>query len=302
MSKRYFATIPNACAILDTSAAKVCLPIKVECGINPDGIITICGMEHNCSSCCNDAAYKYYMPYRFGDTFYFETQIFDKYNPDPKNPVDGFGTWIEYDIIDTMTGLSVNTAPLISEYYVGWNGFNSYQVIKVYMANGEISECWQLKLKVYDSEDVLIEEYCSQEFRREDDCSNTILIGSDRKGFDCERNYYGLPTASSGTTPFEYNNQLRFYADVTDVAPIRETTTRDGLQKKVRIKYIKEYSLYFVPLYVVKYLTNRIESNGKVKIDGKYYDVEFSDVEKVEDTCMYNIKLNIIYECKEENC
>lgn len=302
MSKKYFATIPDKCAILNTLASKICLPIKVECGITPDGLITFCGQEHNCSSCCPNDAYKYYQPYRFGDVIYFQTQIFDKYNSDPKNPDNGFGTWIQYELIDLQTGLAINTDALITEYYVGWNGSNSYQVIKVTMTDNEINECWKLKLSVYDTENNLIETYCSQEFRREDTCVNTVVIGSDRKGFDCERNYYGLPESSEGTLPFEYKNDLRLYADIQDVAPVRETTTREGLTKKTRIKYIKEYSILFVPIYVIKYLTNRIETNKKIKIDGKYYDVEFSEVEQIPDTCMYNIKLNIIYECKEENC
>lgn len=300
MSKRYFAAMPDVCALLDTKATKICLPIKIDCGIPPDGIVVKCGDEHNCTDCCHNPAMKYFMPFNWDDCFDFILNVFDKYNPDQKNPTDGFGTWIEYNLIDLATGEEVALNP--ESYYVGWNGKKSYQVFRICLLENEVPECWQLKFKVYDDEENLVNELCTQHFKLADPCLTTALISSKRDGFDCEGNYYDLPEASAGDTPFKYNNTLRFYVDIKDTAPVRETVTRGGINRKQRIKYIKEYSFLFVPLYVVKYLTNRIEYDGYIDLDGKSYEAEFTDVEQIEDTCMYNIRINIVYECKEDNC
>lgn len=301
MSFRYFATIPDKCAMLNTYARKVCLPVRIDCGTPPDGLVVDCGLEHNCSECCNNPAYLYYQPFEWGDCIDIQLQVFDKYNANPKQPSDGFGSWIEIVTIDLTTGQEV--ASVYDKAYVGWNGKNSYQVIRICFIQNELPECVQFKFNIYDSEDELVKSLCTQHFRLAESCKTSVLLGSKRTGYDCEDNYYGLPEDSQGDTPFAYNNTLRFYADINDAAPIRETITRGGIARKSLVKYIKEYAIYFVPLYVVKYITDRIDNGGKIEIDGKTYEVaEFSDIEQIPDTCMYNIRINIIYECTETNC
>lgn len=300
MSTIFFAKEIGKAALLDTKATKVCLPIRVNCGMPDSDIVVNCGDEFNCTPCC-DSNDKYYIELKQGDEFIIQTQIKDMFNPDPTNPANGFGSWIDLELIDLATGLSVPLLNAVTDTYVGWNGTNSYQLVKVVAGAGDTPHCFKIKYLVYNNYSEQVQEYCTQHFKfnLSESCENTAVFENKHKGFDCEGNWYNQPINSVGSVPFNYSNKIRLKTDIRAGSPVKETTTRNGLVQKKTIKYIKEYNMFYVPLYVIKYISNKLDQGDKMLIDGKYYDVEVSEVEQVND-CFFNIKILVVNECKEK--
>lgn len=301
MSIVYFAKEIGKAALLDTKATKVCLPVRVNCSFKDDEFVVNCGEEFNCNPCC-DVKDKYYLPVKFGDKIHIQTKFKDFCNPDPRNPLYGYFGCIEVKLIDLATGLESSLLNINPIGYTGWNGVNSYQVLE-FTVGGDIPNCFKLVFQVVtnnsDPENPIITEYCSQHYKIVDDCEPTFIFENRHKGFDCEGNWYGLPLVSAVDLPFLYSNKIRLKAEVRNAAPTRETTSRNGLTVKKTIKYIKEYNIYYIPLYVIKYINNKLDQGDRMIIDGKYFNIEVSEVEQVND-CFYNIKILVINECKEK--
>jgi hypothetical protein len=303
MSTKFFAFQSTYCEMLTTSATKFCIPEKEICFEDPNGLITICGNEYNCSECCDAVNLKYFIPFETTDTLMVQSKIFDFYNADRENPLDGFGTWIEAVIVD----LSDSSEQDISVYeaasgsYVGWNGKNSYQVIS--LDGSLLPDCFKILYRVYNNESPQeeLQELCTQHFKKVD-CQVTKLIQGIRTGFDSDGNYYGLPTASFGDTPFEFNNQMRFEAEIRDAVPDKTTRTVRNRNVIRTTKYLRRVDIYAVPMYIIKYLENVIIPSKYIKIDGDIYTAETGTVDAVEGTCFFNISFNLITIKDETEC
>lgn len=310
MSTTYFLSLPTVCSVLDTQVSKFCLPIKKRCGIDPDGIITICGTQFNCTLCCGEHHEPYYIPYDGSEPIILQTQFFDRLNSDPTSPDEGFGSWITIDIIDSTTGLVVGDHTDFGiEYFVGWNGTNSYQLLKIYPTTVDFPQCWSIKYHVYrniggDTEEYPVEGYCSEEFRLVNDCINGSLytIEGLHDTFDCEGNYYGDSLTSLGTTPFKYENTIQILGYEEQAEPERETTIKNGIVKTEKIKYKKRIIFPMIPLYMVKYIEDRVFNARQVLINGEFVDVEIENTVSVTDLCVYNYSINVITSCKTNNC
>lgn len=302
---RFFAFQSETCSILDTVALKYCIPKKYKCFDDPDGLLTECGKEYNCSECCDGVDMKFYLPFKTSDIIQIQSQIFDFYNADREVPLAGFGEWIEAVIVDLSNG----TEQDISNYlgangaFVGWNGKNSYQIVE--LDGALLPDCWQIKYRVYsnDSPQDEVQELCSQHFKNDAAlCVDSILIQGIRTGFDAAGNYYDLPTASFGDPAYEYNNQIRIQAHIKTEVPEKTTYIRQGRTLTRSIKYRQAVNLYAVPMFVIKYLEDQILGAKNVKIDGKIYQAEAGTAEAIEDSCLFNYTFNLISIKNETEC
>lgn len=299
---RFFAFQSETCASLETQAAYFCIPNKEQCG-NDGGLIVPCGEEYQCSDCCGELNLDWYLPFLDTDTIQIQSRIHDFYNADRENPLAGFGSWIDAVIVD----LNTNTESDISNYvtangaFVGWNGRNSYQIIE--LDGSLLPNCWKLIYRVYNDESPQdeLQELCSQHFKK-GSCNGTLLIQGLRKGFDSEGNYYDLPLASFGDTPYFYNNQIRLEGYIKDAVPEKTTTQRQGRNIVKTIKYVSQVHLLAVPMFVIAYLENQILSAKNIKIDGKVYTAETGTSEAVESTCLFNYTFNLINIVNESEC
>jgi len=291
--------------MLTTYAAEFCIPKKYRCYDDPDGLITECGKEFNCSDCCDGVSTMFYVPFSTTDKIQIQTQIFDFYNTDRENPMAGFGTWIDAVIVDLSDGSESDISNYLGPNgaFVGWNGSKSYQIVE--LDGSLLPECWQIKYRVYDSDSPQeeVQELCSQHFKLDTKfCNETLLIQGIRTGFDSEGNYYGLPDASFGDPPFEYNNQIRISANIKTGLPEKQTRIQRGRTVTRQIKYVQQVQLFAVPMFIIKYLENQILPAKAVKIDGKLYQAETGIAEAVEETCLFNYTFNLITITNETEC
>ncbi len=303
MATKFFAFQSTFCEILETEAIKYCIPKKYRCYEDPNGLITVCGNEYNCSECCDSVNLKYFIPFETTDTIVIQSKIFDFYNADRETPLDGFGTWIECVVVDLSDGseLDVSNYETAQGKFVGWNGKNSYQLIS--LDGSLLPDCFKVVYRVYNDESPQdeLQELCTQHYKKVE-CGNTYLMCGIRTGFDSEGNYYGLPTASFGDTPYEYSNCMRFVANIRDAVPEKTIRTVRGANLARTTKYIRRVDIYAVPMFVVKYLENQIISAKNITIDGVLYQAETGTVEAVPESCFFNISFNLISIKNETEC
>lgn len=296
---KYFLYTPSNCILFSSEISKTCLPTIIDCDFK-DTFVVECGTEFNCSQCC-DVVIPFFLPVVEGDEIIIQTQIFDQYNDNRKIPVSGFGTWIKvYTVEEDGTETEINPANYAA--YVGWNGTNSYQVININYSTDYMPLCFQIKFKVYLAGDVFDYELCSQHYKIETcaDVSSCVFEGK-QTGTDCEGNYYDLPEASDGL-PFEYSNKIRIPCYEQEAAPVITETVKSNRIVNKEIKYRTEIKLQGIPLYLVKYLENRVFLRDNVYKDGKIIQYESGILEQIEGTCLYNYSKYIITSCEVKNC
>ena len=305
----YFLQIPETCYIFNTEVTKFCLPPKVRCSIDPDGIVTICGGQFNCNLCCGEKHDPYFVPYDGLQPIEIYTQIFDRYNPDPTMPVDGFGTWITVDILDANNNVVGDHTDFGIEYFVAWDGEKSYQILRIYPTVTDFPSCWSLKYHVYrniggDPEEYPVDGFCTQDFKLVGTCENGALytLQGIFDSFDCEGNYYDLPTDSVGLTPFKYNNTIQVLGYEEMASPERETVIKNGVRKTESITYKKQITFPMIPLFMVKYLEDRIFSGRQVMINGEFVTVEIDSSDLLEGLCLYNYTIFVIEKCETNKC
>ena len=300
---------PEVCTVLSTQVSKFCLPVKKRCSVNPDGIITYCGQEFNCTLCCGESHDPYFIRFDGTVPIIIQTQFFDRYNLDPTMPDNGFGSWITIDIIDASGVVVGDHTDFGIESFVGWSGINSYQLLKIYPTVTDFPTCFSIKYHVYrnvggDPEEYPTEGFCSQDFKLVDSCSmgNLYTIRGIHDYFDCEGNYYPLPVNSFGDVPFEYDNTIQVLGYEEQAEPERETTVINGVVKTQKIKYRKRVLFPIIPLFMVKYLEDRVFSGQQVVINGEYVTVEIENTVSINDLCVFNYSILIIEYCKTNNC
>lgn len=309
MSTTYFMELPTVCSVLNTQASKYCLPIKKHCSVTPDGIVTLCGEEFNCTLCCGENHDPYFIPFDTNEHIILQTQFFDRFNLDPTMPDMGFGSWITIDIID-QNGVIVGDHTSFSiEYFVGWNGTNSYQILKLFPDVPDFPTCFSIKYHVYrniggDPEEYPTEGFCTQHFKLVDSCSigNLYTIQGLHDKFDCEGNYYQLPLNSFGDVPFVYENKIQILGYEEQAEPERETIIVNGNVKTQKIKYRKRILFPLIPLFMVKYLEDRVFSGSQVLINGEYVTIEIENTLSINDLCVFNYSILVIESCKTNNC
>jgi hypothetical protein len=309
MSSIYFMQLPETCYIMNTEVTKWCIPPKLICGITPDGIVTLCGDQYNCNLCCGERHEPYYVPYDGINPIEIQTQFFDRFNPDPTNPVDGFGTWITVDILDANNNVVGDHTDFGIEYFVGWNGTNSYQILRIYPLTTDFPTCWSLKYHVYrniggDPEEYPVEGFCTQDFKIISSCENGTLytLRGVFDSFDCEGNYYDLPTASTGLTPFKWNNTIQVLGYAEEASPERETVIKNGIRVTESITYKTRITFPMIPLFMVKYLEDRIFSGRQVYINDELVTIEIDGSDIIEGHCVYNYSIFVINKCETNKC
>jgi hypothetical protein len=297
MSAKYFNSNIGDPIIYKTDVNLFCLPVKVNCGIDPNDIVT------DCSEICTECECGSNIPFGFlfkdGDKFQFQLQVFDKFNTDPKNPTSGFGQWIIAKLCDgDGNDLGTLIDIITTRKFVGWNGSNSYQLYEI-MFSPDLPSCIQVKFDVYEGT-TKVRELCSRYFRRVTK-EKTCLVRSEFNSFDCKNNYYGLPTASFGDTPFEYNNQIRLECEKLCGIPEIEETIIGTTKVKTVTKYNDLIVFNIVPKYAMMYI-NDLLFNGKTYIDGVEVDTEANEIEYDQDICAFTISKKIIKYCTTKNC
>ncbi len=299
----YFLFQPSQCAIFDSKITNWCLPEKVDCDIPNDVLLTTPGNEYNCSECCDGERIDFYIPFVSGDEIHIQTQFLDQYNPDPSNPVDGFGTWIIAEVI-ASTGIVIGNYSTYGEGFVGWDGKKSYQVLKLDTSIDEFPVCFQIKYRVYKVGDILVDTKTTQWFGTvKDPQASTIQIEGIYNSYDCTSQFYGESVTSVGDLPFGYSNKMRFYATIKNIEPLIDKKIQSGRVVTTTVtnrrKIIFEYPL---PSFMVKYLCEIVLAAKNVKIDGKYYNVTSIIADPIEDTCSFNCEAIISEECTVSDC
>lgn len=283
-----YTTLPitGVCFVPTGQANEFCLPETIDCTPTPDdGLIQLCDERWNCNLCQTDK--RYWVPYYAGDKFMLQLAFRDKYNPDPENPVDGWGTFVRAFLINSQTGATVssNVADFASRYLVGWANGGSIQLIEVDTSLPAFNNlpCWRIEFKSYKPAGLGVEvdgEYCTNDFAME--VCGLVGIRSEIDGYDDMGNWYGEITGTIGVGDyFQFDNWIRAHASVTFTGIVNEKyivgrRRAGGDTAEVHIFEI----LVAVPPFMFRYLTKAIFAGYEVEIDGKTYQCPSQSIQR----------------------
>lgn len=305
MNKHFIYDPGVNCALFDSQFTRWCAPEKIDCNIPNVVLVVPEGEQYHCSECCDGERIDYPIPFLIGDVIDLQTQIIDRYNPEPSVPVDGFGTWIIAEIINGSTGLVIGNYTTFGSGFVAWNGHNSYQLIRLDTNTGSFPDCFYVRYKVYKPgvPDVLVSTFVSQTFKKTIE-QNTMLLEGIYTKFDCRNQFYGESENSVGDVPFEYSNQLRFIAIIKDIEPTIEKTIKKNITISTTVTDRQQIDfIYPMPAFMVNYVSELILSSNDIRLNGAIIkEVVSIEAEKIEETCSYFLKVIINKVCQVNQC
>lgn len=271
-----------------------CLP-KINC--RPDGTGIFTDESYNCNKCNSEP--KAYMPWIQGDVIYFQTNFADAHHADIENPTDPFAPTSSISSSTSYRaelqypgGSSLILAEFSTGALVGWNGENSYQIVKVdtSLSLFDNLDCWELKVSSLDADGNEADYMTTQTFRKVICEGDTVWIKSSYKTFDCFGNYYGEPVAYAGDLIL-FNNGMRFNGIVVEVgissAANYDFASNSGNNSSVIFRY---NTMEWHPFYQRKLLKNLLDSPSFL-IDNKSFRRPAYNIEggffkiSLEDTC-----------------
>lgn len=281
---------------LGSKVSKFCFEVK-DCTIGNDLLIKPCDELYNANKCGKAC---YYNPYHKGTTIDFQTSFIDRFNVDPANPTDGWGTFIVATVCDEDgEELNANHLQFADEYVV----FEGYQTIRI--DTNKMPNCWTLKVQTFDADGNLQDEVCSEPFAAVPDKVKLICIeGKYDGGTDCKGGYYETPVNGVGSSNFVYNNKICFKGAINYDGFVSEDTSFNNRIKTGTTKEVYTVKLGCpVPPYIDRYLGNVIFKAESICVNGKDYlrDATISPENLTKGGC-FLYSFQIYTECKKESC
>lgn len=285
---------PTTCTDLGGKAYRLCLPVKEVCDPATSGLSEI-GQGWNCNVCPPDQ--KYNIPYVQGDVIHIQTRYFDSYNANPKDPVSGFGAFIDAVLTDGDTRI-----PLTGMVAWGCNGSYQITVIETKLLS---LKCWTVEYTVRNSDDSVRLTAQSEEYGEVSgtDCNKTVLIQGKGKGVDCFGYCYDEPTAFVGDN-VAYNNATRYWGGVRDIGGTFDKPETTG--GYFAAESFENYRLALgrkIPPFAKEALLKQLLSAPEVLIDGEAYDIDtFSVDNEVTKGRMFFFSVEFTRRCKAGGC
>lgn len=268
-----------------------CTIKRVDCTPTPTETILHDGEFWNCNLCQTDSPY--FLPWVEDMKFMVQTLFSDNVNPDPENPVDGWGTVVKAELYDASDDslVSGTITDFASRYLVGWDGTQTYQLIEIDTSKAAFDDltCFYVKLSELDSEAATVRSLSTQVFSRLAACSEAVKVEGRYNTYDCFGFYYGAPVAYVGTGIFAYSNALYFEAEIVPGADNFTKTAFSG--RVVAAEVVRADTLALtraLPPWAKTTLIRQILAAPKVYVNSEYYELEnFTPENKLSGTRMF---------------
>lgn len=179
---------PETCASFNSVIYEFCLPNKVACNTyDPDGLLTICGNEHNCNTECNGSPY-------------FINAVGEFY---------------------LQTNFKTSSAPVVEFLDINKNNNNGayspefkkgIQIYKIYSHLVE-ADCFQVRISAGGI------NVCSQFFKKTNECDDYVSLEGVYNKKDCIGQVYNGVTFSN---KIHLKGKLKYYNTI-----IEDDGTRD---------------------------------------------------------------------------
>ena len=294
---RTVSILPESCTSLGGLAYQLCLPTKKFCDPeNTSGSVVPIGTGFNCNVCAPDTSY--FIPYKSGDVIHIQTQYFDSYNVNRKNPTNGFGTFIDAVITDGVARIPITTG------MVAYGCGKSFQTLEIDTTSLAL-DTWTVEYTVNNADGsprllAQSQEYCKVS---DLDCRNTMLIQGKGKGQDCFGNCYSEPEAYTGQL-IEYNNQMRFFGSVKDTGGTFDKPESSG--GFFSATTFENYRLFLgkkVPPFVKNVLLKQLLAAPTTIVDGEEFTIDsFSVDNQVKTGRMFLFGVDLVRECGGGSC
>ena len=292
----------NECVDICTYARKMCLPSYQNCANTCiDWIVRDCSKTWNCNRCQKDKEYLH--PVVSGEQIMFQTKFYDKYNEDREQPTNGWGTFVDVEVLDSCGAvLESGYDDISTQYLAGWDGDNSYQLINIDI-DSIPQECFSLSFVAYDQEGNETERYCTEDFKKVL-CEDTVKVCSEYCSTDCCNNYYGevlSDTSWVGTSPLVYSNCTRYYARFTEQPGqvTRESFNSITTQSDVTCNY--DFALTkLVPPNISGMLIKQHMSGEKVFINDEEYFFDSINGENRSNGRMHMYTISLTQSCSND--
>jgi hypothetical protein len=254
------------------------------------------------------------MPTFATDKFMIQTVFLDEYNADPAIPTVGWGAagaaFVSAELCDETGVVSTDVTAFTSRRMIGWNGRRSYQIIEVDMALVApliTGKCFNITLKSHNTvSTAAIDSVCTQDFTIEDNCNDTLRIGSTMTNEDCCLNWYGAPVTFVGDN-FKYDNTMRYRASaVYTGGGVSKTVDKFNSNIKASRTVLTENTeITFrdkMPEYLAK-LLHRVHLAGiSIQLDGVTYYIDSFEIESAL-RCSFNFPVTVYQYCENKfNC
>ncbi|CAH1002688.1 hypothetical protein LEM8419_03560 [Neolewinella maritima] len=286
------ATIsPQGCTDLGGVAYRLCLPPRLLCDAAVLSGLLVEQGEAWCNTCQVDSPYA--IPYVSGDTIQVQTQFFDSYNAEPKDPQSGFGSFVRAFVTDGVVRQEITTG------MVAYGCGKSFQILAVDTSTVTL-DCWVVELTAYNADGTERRTIQTQQFKRVPDtqAGQTFTIRGRGKGMDCYGNCYTAPTAYVGEL-IEYDNTLRFYGTVRDTGGNFDAGGLNG--GYFATKTIENYRLSLaerIPPFAKNLLLKVLLAAPEVVINGEVYDLDQFKVDnEVKDGTMFLFGVDLERKC-----
>ena len=256
-----------------------CLPIQKICyETETDGYLVDCDKEYNLIRCADEPCFR--IPFKITDRIHIQTQFFDLFNPDPENPVSGWGSFVRAILTDEETGTTYTTElNFTSKLWVCHNGTFSYQTLELDLTEIVTTlgiNCFSLQLFSYEIGEeetpIIKDTRCTHEFSLvPEDCEpNTVLFDGIHPEIDCKNYYYGDPILCPGVgTPFAYDPTIRL--------PFKFLKSLSEIKDDEGARYtVEKYELFgqeFIPNQILNHLFSVYLQNKYVLMDNIKYEL-----------------------------
>lgn len=288
---------PNNSAIisdLGSQVTEICINIA-DCNQGNDLLLKPCDQleaSKQCGQCCP-------LPYQEGATFDFQTSFVDRFNSDPNNPANGWGTFVKAKLCDeTGTVISEDHTMFASEFVVT----PDYQTIRI--DTTKTPDCWSLKICAYNANTELEEELCSEPFAKIAGKNTKVICLESKQENDCKGTFYGATTKEwIGSSNFEYSNSICVAGALNKE---EGTTTRTVFGGKVKNSTFQQnYTLRLakpIPCFLFQYIQSVIFP-GEVYLNGEHFQTDDTvTFENVHTKGLYLGSWSLYQECKTNNC
>jgi len=298
------------CNDFDGDSIQVCFPTKIDCDLNRAGcgILVDCLERWNCvyQEC---KGRQYGINFYEDDTFDIQLKMKDFANEDVTNPILGWGNGFYAEVhYGDGTPISIDHTLFASEYMVGWNGTNSYQIIRLdfSLPFWDDKHCFYIRFYALNGEEAEVGEICTQEFQRITDCDRTEVIELVSTGFDCCNNYYGEPTGSwVGSSLISYSPKLRLDAIFKSVTggSMAKTEVGNKVSTKTIINRWRLILLKPVPPFIDAYILNQFIAADYIVIDSRQFRISnYTQSNAYFNNSMRIFNIDVNEECTPESC
>ena len=281
----------------------VCMPDIIDCRASCELIAKDCAQLFNCS--LEEGATPFCLKYETGGVFDIQLRLVDEFNPDPTNPASGWGLFVKAELLD-VDGVVVSSdyTAFSNDYVVGYTeGVGSYQTIQIDFDKCEnlAGTCFSIKFKVYDDVAAETDVYCTETFKKLDDCEDLLYIESKYSFLDCCGNYYGLADSFVGSSNFAYSNKIGIWAVMQNEEGAVEVETSGTIRTTTTIRDQKNISLLEkIPFYLHKYIRNVFAGENLFFNDIEFLMDGFTPEINVGALPMFIYNFNIYTECEKK--